>query len=88
MFETDDDLISFALNAWANEIETGDRNYSSFDVQEMRNSIPDRQYLKLVKFLTDEQIDLVRRIRTLAKEKMKCRFMNTGVAHVGTNSKG
>lgn len=69
LFETDADLIGFALTSWANKIETGDSNLSRMDIQAMASSLSPRQMFSYTKNLTDDQIDLVKRIRKLAKDQ-------------------
>lgn len=64
MFETDAEIKAFALNSWANEIETGERGLSVNDCIE-------RKLSKKIKLLTEEQKKLVARIRLLAEAESK-----------------
>lgn len=68
MFDTDNEIISFALKSWANKIETGYSQYSLNDVLEMKNSLSDKKLKKYIKYLTDDQRDLISRIRKIAKK--------------------
>jgi len=63
MFDSDSELESFALNSWANEIETGSTRTSAADLRE-------RDQPKNIKVLTKEQDELVSRIRELAVVKI------------------
>ena len=61
MFEKDNQIISYALNLWANWIETGDVTISASDSISM-NTLP--------KALTLEQQKFVVRLRELAQKEL------------------
>lgn len=68
MFKTDDSLVYFALNQWANNIETGDNNYNRNDVIAMMNTCKPGtrdhlRFAKMLKNLSQDQIDLIERIK-------------------------
>ena len=65
MFERDADIRRFALNLWANHIETGDVRLSLADAQARNAAFRASEALKLPD-LSDDQRRLVERIRRLA----------------------
>jgi len=65
VFETDNDLIAFATNLWANYIETYCVSISADDA---RNKIyPKKNHYEPNK-LSGQQKELVQRLRTLSKK--------------------
>lgn len=69
MFDTDTEMISYALDLWANSIETGNQSLSRQDVMDMKNSLDHKILCKYMKNLTPEQTQIVERIRALARRK-------------------
>lgn len=64
---TDEDLIAKGLNAQANYIETGNILFSHQDIESMGKDKP-RGLNAKIKPLTMEQMELVIRLRKLAKK--------------------
>lgn len=60
MFERDSECKAYALEAWANYIETGDLVTSRHDAAAIKRP---------VNVLTDQQQDFVRRLRRLAAQE-------------------
>lgn len=75
-FEKDEACIYWALNMWANHIETGDVTLNQDDVIEMIKSMPDDDWHKRdrceamdkLKKLTQDQKTFVARLRALANK--------------------
>jgi hypothetical protein len=76
-FEKDEDCISYALNLWANYIETGSVSLNQHDLIERLKACGDqdwnkglkRELMDQLRNLTDDQKAFVLRLRKLAKEK-------------------
>lgn len=63
MFETDNEIISFAVNMWANHIETGDGTISAADAVNMNRK-------DKIKYLEPRQQKFVMRLRELAAKNL------------------
>jgi hypothetical protein len=61
MFEKDNHVISYALNGWANWIETHDMSVSSADALKMKQT-------DLLRPLSHDQMKFVVRLRELSNE--------------------
>jgi len=68
MFDTDNEIISFALNLWGNYIETHSVSMSSEDVKK-KDYLPKNHYES--NYLHLNQKKLVKRIRYLSNEYSK-----------------
>jgi hypothetical protein len=66
MFETDNEIISFALDTWGNYIETFNVSLSAEDVKKSEPNTPPKGYVE-PNFLTSEQRAIVKRVRSLSK---------------------
>lgn len=62
MFEKDSEIKTFALNMWANYIETSDIHLSAVDAKQMKQSFNS---------LTTEQMEFVVRLRKLAAKELE-----------------
>ena len=65
MFETDNEIISFALDSWGNYIETYSVSMSALDAQNRVYAAKEHFEANL---LSPQQKKLVERIRSLAKK--------------------
>lgn len=64
LFPDDKSMITHALKSWANTIET---NNAQLSAQDFKNCYPS----EIPKLLSQEQVDLVARIRVLAEKESK-----------------
>lgn len=63
MKEKDNIIIAYALNLWANHIETGNISLSAEDARNMNNN-------NLIKNLDEEQINFVKRLKDLSNKNL------------------
>ena len=67
MFDTDNEIISYALEVWGNYIETFSVSMSAKDRKDRESNTPLKDYVT-PNFLSTEQKKLVERIRTLSEQ--------------------